>query len=465
MLLGLLVPAAVLILVVLASPVNRVIRLLEQGSDVDAAMLRSARQRAINLPFQAALMNLVAWILPAVAFPVVLALRGTLPPSKIGLNILYSFTNAFMITLLAFVLLQYACRKAAIPVLFPNGQLRDQKGTLRLGIRARLMILYGAICLIPMLQTVLVFNVGGSAASGSVPPVTVLTNLWTFSLILFLFVAVYGLWLAVLFSKNMSEPIEEIMELTKRVRAGDYEARAQVVSNDEIGFLGDRFNEMSRGLKEREGIREMFNLFTSPEIGAEILAGKVPTDGEIREVTLLFSDLRGFTEMAERLEPKQVVQSVNAYFSAMSEAIVENGGIILQYVGDEIEAVFGAPVHDPDHADKAVAAALSMRERLEKLNQERQKVGGDSFRHGIGVHTGQALAGIVGSKYKISYAMVGDTVNMASRIQELNKEMNSDILISEETYRSLKNPVKVAGPVSVSVRGKRQSLEVYQVLR
>ena len=84
----------------------------------------------------------------------------------------------------------------------------------------------------------------------------------------------------------MSEPIEEIMELTKRVKAGDYEARAQVVSNDEIGFLGDRFNEMSRGLKERESIREMFNLFTSPEIGADILAGKVPTDGEIREVTL-----------------------------------------------------------------------------------------------------------------------------------------------------------------------------------
>ena len=152
-------------------------------------------------------------------------------------------------------------------------------------------------------------------------------------------------------------------------------------------------------------------------------------------------------------------------FGAMSEAIVENGGIVLQYVGDEIEAVFGAPVHDPDHADKAVSAALSMRERLDKLNQERRAKGGDSLRHGIGVHTGQALAGIVGSKYKISYAMVGDTVNMASRIQELNKEMNSDILISEETYRSLKRPVQVSGPVSVSVRGKRQSLEVYQLLR
>jgi adenylate cyclase len=464
LLLSLLMPGAIFVLVLLAAPVSRALRLLENGGEVEDHVLRAARQRVINLPFQAALMNLVAWILPSVTFPALLALRGDLSVSETGLYILYSFTNAFMITLLAFVLLQYACRKTVIPVLFPQGHLRDQKGTLRLGIRARLMILYGAICLIPMLQTVLVFNLGGSAASSQVAPVTVLNNLWTFSTILFVFVAVYGLWLASLFSRNMSEPIEEIMELTKRVQAGDYEARAQVVSNDEIGYLGDRFNEMSRGLTERESIREMFNLFTSPEIGAEILAGKVSTDGEIREVTLLFADLRGFTAMSERLEPKQVVESVNSYFSAMSEAIVESGGIILQYVGDEIEAVFGAPVHDPNHADRAVAAALAMRKRLEQLNRERESLGRDLLRHGIGVHTGQALAGIVGSKYKISYAMVGDTVNMASRIQDLNKEMNSDILISEETYQSLTNPVQVAGPVSVSVRGKRQSLDVYRLL-
>ncbi len=369
-----------------------------------------------------------------------------------------------MITLLAFVLLQYACRKTAVPVLFPQGNLRDQKGTLKLGIRARLLILYGAICLLPMLQTALVINAGRSPAFAEVAPLTVLHNLGTFSIILFTFVALYGLWLVSLFSKNISEPIEEIMQLTKRVKAGDYEARAQVVSNDEIGYLGDRFNEMSQGLEERERIRDMFNLFTSPEIGAEILAGKVSVDGEIREVTLLFADLRGFTAMAEHLAPKQVVQSVNSYFSAMSEAIVENGGIILQYVGDEIEAVFGAPARDPDHAAKAVAAALAMRTRLDTLNRERASLGQEPLRHGIGVHTGDALAGIVGSKYKVSYAMVGDTVNMASRIQELNKEMNTDILISEETYRSLKVPIQVSGPVSVSVRGKRQSLDLYQVL-
>jgi class 3 adenylate cyclase len=257
--------------------------------------------------------------------------------------------------------------------------------------------------------------------------------------------------------------VEEIMHVAEQVRVGDYEGRVQVVSNDEIGYLGDRVNEMSRGLREREGIRAMFNLITSPEIGEQILAGRVSTDGELREVTLLFSDLRGFTSMAERLSPKRVVESVNDYFSAMSEAIVENGGIILQYVGDEIEAVFGAPVADPDHADKAVAAALAMRKRLEELNREQVSLGRDPYRHGIGVHTGEALAGIVGSKYKISYALVGDTVNLASRIGDLTKEMNVDILISGATYRSLKHPPRVSEPVLISVKGKQQSVDVFVV--
>jgi adenylate cyclase len=461
-LLSILIPAAALILVALAAPVGHAMRVLGGGGQLSDKTLSAARQRVINLPFLAALMNLAAWVVPAVAFPVQLALAGKLSSAHTGLYILYSFTNAFMITLLVFVILQYACRKTAVPVLFPGGNLRDQKRTVRLGIRARLMILYGAICFVPMLQTALVINAGGATGTTQVEPVTVLHNLGTFSISLFLFVAMYGLWLVSLFAKSISDPVEEIMELTKGVKAGNYEARAQVVSNDEIGYLGDRFNEMSRGLKERERIRDMFNLFTSPEIGAEILAGKVSTDGEIREVTLLFADLRGFTAMAERLAPKQVVESVNSYFSAMSEAIVENHGIILQYVGDEIEAVFGAPVRDPDHADQAVAAALSMRKRLAELN--RGRADRDLLRHGIGIHTGDALAGIVGSKYKISYAMVGDTVNMASRIQELNKEMNTDILISGETYQALKIPLPVSGPVSVSVRGKRQSLDLYRVL-
>lgn len=462
-LLTVLIPTAVLILLALAAPVNKVMAGLMKQVHVSERSLNNARRRAINLPFQAALMNLLAWILPAVAFPVAQAIQGKIPLYSVGLFILYSFTNALMITLLAFVLLQHACRMTAIPILFPQGRVGDQTGTLKLSIRTRLMVLYGAICLGPMFQIVLVVHTGGSYAATYGEPLKVLSNLATFSLILFLFTAAYGLWLADLFAKSLSGPVGEIMKVAEKVRVGDLDATVPVVSNDEIGYLGDRVNEMTGGLRERQRIREMFDLFTSPEIGEQILGGGVSTDGEIREVTLLFADLRGFTAMAERLSPKQVVESVNAYFSAMSEAIVDHGGIILQYVGDEIEAVFGAPVGDPDHADKAIVAALAMRTRLDTLNKERVTVGREPLRHGIGIHTGQALAGIVGSKYKISYALVGDTVNLASRIQDLTKEMNTDILVSSATYRALKHAPQVSDPVHIPVKGKQQPVDVFIV--
>jgi class 3 adenylate cyclase len=326
------------------------------------------------------------------------------------------------------------------------------------------MIMYGAICLIPMFQTALMINANASLAWTSMNPWDALKNLGSFAVILFGFTAVYGFWLASLFSRNLAEPTREIMDVAEKIRSGNYDSQARVVTNDEIGFLGDRVNEMARGLVERERIREVFNLFTSPEIAREILSDRTAGMGETRVVTLLFSDLRGFTRMAEQLPPEEVVKSINRYFSEMSAAIIEHGGIVLQYVGDEIEAVFGAPMDDPAHADKAVAAALEMRFRLAALNEERSLSGQEPLQHGIGVHTGKALAGLVGSKYKISYAMVGDTVNIASRIQEINKDLNSDIVISEQTYRSLKVPREVSSPFTVSVKGKTNVLNVYQLI-
>ncbi len=458
-LLAFLLPVSIWILLALASPVNRALKLLAKDAQVPAHAMEAARRRAVNIPFQAALMNLIAWIIPSVSFPLVFKLRGPGSAFDLGVAIVYNFSNAVMITLLAFVLLEQACRKTAMPKLFPLGGIKGQEKTLSLTIRSKLMIVYCAICLIPMFQTALMMNANGSYAD----PAVALAHLGMFSLILFTFVAIYGLWLALLFARNISAPAHEIMKVTERIAEGDYETRVRVMSNDEMGYLGDRVNEMAKGLKERERLREVFNLFTSPEISREVLSGKTFAGGEIRRVTLLFADLRGFTSMAERFPPEQVLDSINSYFDEMSAAIVDHGGIILQYVGDEIEAVFGAPLDDPNHADKAVATALAMRARLMELNAKRSSSGKEPFSHGIGIHTGPALAGLVGSRYKISYALVGDTVNVASRIQELNKQMDSDILISGDTYDSLTVPHRVSEPLTVSVKGKTKAVDVFRL--
>ncbi|MFC1836524.1 adenylate/guanylate cyclase domain-containing protein [Thermodesulfobacteriota bacterium] len=463
-LLGLLVPASIAFLHYVAMPIDRAVSALNIGGFLDAGVLETARRRVINLPFLAGLMNLMAWVIPAVAFPAWSWYQHPEAALNVGVHILYNFSNAVMITLLAFVLLEEACRRLVIPRLFPDGRLREQPGTLVLTIRAKLMILYGAVCFIPMFQMVLIVNANALHPPQSLDPSHILSNLASFSTILFLVIAGYGLWLALLFSRNVAKPARDVMQVTERIRAGDYDVRVTVVSNDEIGYLGDRVNEMACGLREREEIRAVFNLVTSPEISKEILSDRTFDRAQTRRVTLLFSDLRGFTTMAEQLPPEEVLDSINRYFDEMSTAIVDNGGIVLQYVGDEIEAVFGAPLEDDHQADKAVSAALAMRAKLDGLNKERVRLGKDPLRHGIGIHTGAALAGIVGSKYKISYAMVGDTVNLASRIQDLTKELGGDILISDETFSTLSVSREVEGPVTVSVKGKTKVVEVYRVL-
>ena len=202
----------------------------------------------------------------------------------------------------------------------------------------------------------------------------------------------------------------------------------------------------------------------SPVIRDEILSGRIPLDGEMTRATLLFSDLRDFTPFVESTHPKQVVSIMNQYFSEMAEAIKRNNGLILQYVGDEIEAVFGAPVPNDDHPDMAASAALEMKRRLVHLNERLKTQGVAPFRHGIGIHTGAVLAGIIGSKERSSYALVGDTVNLASRIQGLTKEFACDIILSQTTHDLVAGAYQMEPLRAVRVKGKSQEILTYKLL-
>src|SRR5262245_55152083 len=147
----------------------------------------------------------------------------------------------------------------------------------------------------------------------------------------------------------------------------------------------------------------------------------------------------------------------------MDEAIREHRGLVLQFIGDEIEAAFGAPVADPAHAEMAVRAALEMRRRLRAWNAARVGAGKTPLRHGIGIHTGAVLAGNIGSAERHSYALVGDPVNLASRIQSLSKEVGSDILVSGETRRRLDGGFELVPLPTVRVKGKSVEVEVYRL--
>jgi class 3 adenylate cyclase len=210
-------------------------------------------------------------------------------------------------------------------------------------------------------------------------------------------------------------------------------------------------------------IMDSFGKYVTSEVRDQILEGRIPMDGELKDVTVLFADLRGFTTLTESTSPKEVVKIINGYFSEMSEAIGKNHGLVLQFIGDEIEAVFGAPSPLEDHPTHAVRAAMAMRERLVTVNEKLGEKGYAPLRHGIGIHTGNVVAANIGSEDRLSYALVGDTVNAASRIQSLNKEYNTDVLISAITLNRLSEYIHGEKLGATTVKGKKEPVEIFKL--
>jgi len=286
------------------------------------------------------------------------------------------------------------------------------------------------------------------------------TYLFVIPLMLLFLTRLLGYW----FSRKFAKPIEILSQSAGRIAQGDLSITIPVTSNDEIGSLSKNFNQMVEGLQERDFIKETFGKYVTKEIRDEILKGHIPLDGELKRVTVLFADLRNFTPLVETTPPDQVAKIINGYFKEMAEAINHYQGLILQFIGDEIEAVFGAPLPLENHPAQAVRSALEMRRRLNQVNHELQQKGFPPLQHSIGIHTGQVLAANIGSPDRLSYTLIGDTVNLASRIQELNKDFGTDILISATTRADLDHNIDLEKLKEIPIRGKNEPVELYRVL-
>jgi adenylate cyclase len=243
------------------------------------------------------------------------------------------------------------------------------------------------------------------------------------------------------------------------VLRGNLDHRVAVARRDEIGFLATSFNEMAGGLAERARIRAMIDKVVSPEVAHELLARGVTLGGELREVTVMFADLRDSTALGERLTPTALFELLNAFLSRMAHAIEQERGIVDKYVGDEIMAVFGAPLDLPDHAERAVAAALGMLAGLAALNAERAPAA--PLRMGIGIATGTVIAGNVGSSERLNYTVLGDVVNLAARLQGLTKEHDVVLLMNEATQTASSGRFGTRGLGTVTVRGRAAPTTLY----
>ncbi len=297
-----------------------------------------------------------------------------------------------------------------------------------------------------------------------------------FCLILFGTAGLLVVGLSVAVSRWVRSPLQRIFSAANAVAAGDLETRLELTRQDELGALARQFDGMTERLSQQRSLRETFGLYVSRDLANRLLAqGHMPVlGGEECVATIVFLDLCNYTRVSERITPAETIGMLNHYLGAMIEIIEREQGCVLDIMGDAIIAIFGAPLPLPDHAARAVNCAVQLRGRLEELNRDWEKSGlarswkSDGIRTiemRAGIHTGSLIAGNIGSASRMKFSVIGDTVNIAARLEQLNKDLQTDILFTEDVRTQIGagfiHPIKDHGPMPV--RGRSQAIQVWSV--
>jgi adenylate cyclase len=219
----------------------------------------------------------------------------------------------------------------------------------------------------------------------------------------------------------IARPLRELAQAARRIRQGDLEVTVTPRSRDELGVLARAMSDMVQALRDRNFVRETFGRYVSPEVAERALRdrGRLRLGGELREATILMSDLRGFSEVSERLGAEETIRLINRYLAHMTPIILRHGGTIDEFIGDAILVLFGVPFERPDDAERAVRCAWAMQQEMAAFNAESLRLGAPEIHMGIGLHTGVVVAGNIGSQDRLKYGVVGPPVNVAARVQAL----------------------------------------------
>ena len=275
-----------------------------------------------------------------------------------------------------------------------------------------------------------------------------------------------GFLVIFVFSLTLTKPIERLVKIAGLVAQGNFNvsATAGVKSKDEIEMLAWAFDGMTDGLRERDKVKNLFNKFHGSSVTENLLeSGDVQLGGMRKKVCVFFSDIRGFTKFSENRSPEDVVSMLNEYFTVMVNVINRNGGVVDKFIGDAIMAVWGTPKSTGDDPFNAVKSCLEMRLGLATLNETRISRGEEPLLMGMGLHYGEAISGTVGSIDRMEFTVIGDTVNMASRIESSTKSFGTDLLLSDDLAKSVEGRVILEAAGSVEVKGKSDALKLYKV--
>ena len=467
-------------------PIDVVLQRQDSGQPVTPEALRQTYFQALNLPILT-LLRVLTIHAPSVLVPLTLLCLIANQLTDLGLAwwqflVLWSFwpITAAPHAIVEYFLVDRAVRvilerleillgepiTTTIPHASPSTVVRmlcgQQPATpqiIRMSAGIQLAWLFFFVSLMPMF--VLGASVYLKITSYAGPSLTTL-SLWIAFLVLLN--AIISVAIVTLLSRRVDRSMNDLLKRMRRILVGDLSGYWTPRTTDEFLDLGAGFNTMLLGLRDREALKDTFGRFVSQDVATAVLEGQVPLQGETREVSILFQDIRGFTTLSEQTSPAALLHLVNEFFTEMVAAVEAHGGTVKQFTGDGVMALFGAPVSHAEDPTRAVRTALDMLTRLEDLNQRRTRRGDVPLRIGVGIHTGLVVAGCIGPDKRVEYGVVGDAVNLASRVQDLTKQVGATILITEATAARLSHDFAFGKRAVLPVRGKQLPIEVIEVL-
>src|SRR5258706_12853934 len=426
-----------------------------RAGESPAEMPEAARREVLNYPAFSALTSITMWTLASISF-------GYFPDHSLeGMNRILGVGGILTSALVYFGI--DALWRPIVPVFFPDGQVSHTKA-FRIPVFGRMMFFFGLAGLHPTILLAISTFFHARSIIDAPNPQVVLDNMILAMVFVLVVSLTVGVALTFLIAHSIVNPLANLQNEMARVEKNDLNAHVQVLANDELGYVSERFNDMVDGLRRGELLRNLLNLYVSPEVAREALEHGTSLGGQLIECTVLFSDIRGFTALAEKLPADELITLLNQYMSQMVDVIVANGGMVNKFGGDSLLGVLGTPLNPAaDPAGKAIRAAQDMYEALKDFNSHQLMAGLVELRFGIGIATGKVVAGNIGGSERIEYTVIGDTVNLASRLQDLTKEMGQEILVHESTYAAATMTQKVAATrmPPVPVRGKSETVNMY----
>ena len=446
-------PAAVAIwmwlILSLKSPLNR----LRRGENIATGDLDRIRRRLVHLPWYGAAISGAAWFVGAMVFLMSLASAGRPMNAQLFWHLPISFgVSGFIATTQGFFLIEWPSHWGLFRPFFRNARPDRLEGIHPISLRTRgfMWAISASVCPIASLLLLLF------------APPSPGTNPQSFGVFVAIIGVAFAFFSALLIGQSVAKPVDELRVAAHAVTQGRLDVQVPLQRADEFGALIGEFNRMVTELREKERLRQTFGAHVGRKAAEEILTRDPGLGGTEQEITVMFVDIRSFTARSAHLSPTKAVGLLNEFLREMVAAVeTEHSGMINKFLGDGFMALFGIGSDSGNHADEALAAAGSIQRTMTELNKARTGRGEDAIQIGIGINTGPAIVGSIGSPERMEFTVIGNTVNVASRIEALNKTLGTSLLISKTTREALRRSTSLRALPPQPVKGVDELVDVF----